>query len=64
MSKKNGSRLKQDDSHRKKLDLPKRKITTKRHHNISKIIDTNKPAAKKSGCTIVSTANCPKKKIF
>ena len=46
--KKDGSGQKQDNSHRKKLKLPKRRIKTIRQHNISKFINTNKPAAKKS----------------
>ena len=56
--KKNGSRQKQGNSHRKKLEL---RITTKRKHNISKIIDTNEPAAKKPGHTMVSVTIYHKK---
>ena len=58
--KKNGSRQKQDYGHRKNLELPKRRI--KRQHNISKIIDSNEPAEKKSGLTMVSVTTYSKKK--
>ena len=69
--KKDRSRQKQDNSHRKKLKLPKRRITTKRQHNISKFIDTNEPAAKMdavwyrsmdAGRSMVSVITYPKKK--
>ena len=38
------------------------KLTTKQQHNISKIVDINKLAAKKSGLTMTSVTICRKKK--
>ena len=38
------------------------KPTTKQQHNISKIVDINKLAAKKSGLTMTSVTICRKKK--
>ena len=59
---KKGRFQKQDNSHRNKLELPKRRIIIKRQHNISKIVGTNEPAAKKSGRTVVSVTTYPKEK--
>ena len=59
---KNGSRQKTDTSRKRKLDLPTRKVSTKREHYLSKIIDSNKPSAKKAGRTMTSTTRSYTKK--
>ena len=58
--KKIGSRRKQDtrgDSHKRTLNdnLPQRRTTLKRRHNISEMIDSGLPSAKKSGSLKMKT---------
>ena len=59
---KNGSRQKQDTNRKRKLEFPNRKISTKRDHNIGKIIKLNVPPAKKSGRTMISSTTYPARK--
>ena len=59
--KKNGSRQKQDSSRCKKMELPERRITKKREHSISKVIEANQPAAKKAGRSMLSISTSKKR---
>ena len=59
---KNGSRQKQDTNRKRKLELPNRRISTKRDHNLGKLIKLNVPPAKKSGHTMVSNTTYPVRK--
>ena len=55
-----GSRQKQDTSITK--SLPHRRITTKRKHSMTHIIDENVPSAKKAGRSMVSNTKYPIRK--
>ena len=59
---KNGSRQKVDKSRKRKLELPNRKLTVKREHKLSKLIESDKPPAKKAGRTMISVTTYPKRK--
>ena len=60
---KNGSRQKQDTSIKKQLNLPIRKQSVKRKHNLSQNVAMNQAPAKKAGRTMVSCTTYPKKKV-
>ena len=57
---KNGSRQKQDNAGTK--SLPSRRVTVKRKHSLSQVINENVPSAKKAGRSMISNTKYPKRK--